>query len=100
MVRASRGAKAEDECRSGSQDTCVRNRVPTLETSPMHLAPRVTCCGRSALRNPTLRDPAVYRSTVYRSTVYRSTVYRSTVRPQALDESCSSAAAPGGDPWA
>jgi hypothetical protein len=94
MVRASRGAKAEDECRSGSQDTCVRNRVPTLETSPMHLAPRVTCCSRSALRNPTLRDPAVYRSTVYRSTVYRS-----TVRPQALDESCSSAA-PGGDPWA
>ena len=66
----------------------------------MHLAPRVTCCGRSALRNPTLRDPAVYRSTVYRSTVYRSTVHRSTVRPQALDESCSSAAAPGGDPWA
>ena len=55
----------------------------------MHLAPRVTCCSRSALRNPTLRDPAVYRSTVYRS----------TVRPQALDESCSSAA-PGGDPWA
>ena len=60
----------------------------------MHLAPRVTCCSRSALRNPTLRDPAVYRSPVYRSPVYRSTVL-----PQALDDSCSSAA-PGGDPWA
>lgn len=59
----------------------------------MHLAPRVTCCSGSALRNPTLRDPAVCRSTVYRSTVYRS-----TVRPQAVDESCSSTA--GGDPWA
>jgi hypothetical protein len=94
MVRASRGAKAEDECRSGSQDTCVRNRVPTLETSPMHLAPRVTCCSRSALRNPTLRNP-----TLRDPAVCRSTVYRSTVRPQALDESCSSAA-PGHDPWA
>jgi hypothetical protein len=60
----------------------------------MHLAPRVTCCSRSALRNPTLRNP-----TLRDPAVCRSTVYRSTVRPQALDESCSSAA-PGGDPWA
>ncbi len=55
----------------------------------MHLAPRVACWSRSALRNPT-----VYRSTVYRSTVYRSTVFRSTVCQPAAG------AAPGGHPWA